>query len=121
MTDTNDTKMMGEILGSDFVKEIIKDLQIGEEKPEVQAELITMIGQVMMERLILETYKALPRELHTKADEFFESGDIVGARKFLTQHIPDFDAMVRREASLEYEKIKTNAHMIRQGVEPAAE
>ena len=114
---TDEKKDIQDILGNDYSNEIITDLGIEHETPEVQAELILGIGQTVLERLVLEIYKILPQEAHAEADAFLDAGDIAGARLLFEKHIPDFDAFVKHHISIELEKIKSNAQKVSQGVD----
>ncbi len=117
MTDTTDQKLVDEILGDEFTKQIITELGLENDTPEAQAELITMIGENLMSRLVLEIVKVLPESEHDAFEKFIGSGKLVELRDFLLPHIPDLDRFIQREITKEYEATKTRIHMIAEGVE----
>ena len=105
-----------EIMGDDFTRQIIAELEIQNLPPEIQAEIISMLGQNVMSRVVLEIVKVLPKSQYDTFESFMDSGDLDGLRAFLMPHIPDLSDFVRREASKEYEGTKMRLHRARQGV-----
>ena len=104
------------IMGDDFAKQIIEELDIGEMPQAFQLEMIMMLGKNVVSRVILEILKALPESEHATFESFMDSGDLDGLRLFLSKYIPDLDAFVKHEGNKEYEGSKTRLHMARQGM-----
>lgn len=117
MTQKNEQKILDEILGDDFTKQILSELGVQDLPAEAQASIMSELGKTILERIMLEILKALPPSEHDRLEAFYGSNDVTGMRAVLVQHIPDFEEFVRREARNEYEAIKTGMHMREQGVQ----
>lgn len=117
MNDTHDKERLEELLGVKTVRSIIAELGIEHDAPEVQAEVLDVIGAQVFTSVILEVLKVLPSTERPAFDAYMGTGDVLGVREFLRRHIPDADAFMRHAAMVAYEKIRTRAHMITEGVQ----
>ena len=109
MTDANDTKLIQELLGSDLMKEIVKECGLESAPAETQAELLSMIGKNIVGRVVVEILKTVPTPAHKKFEALIGKGDVDALRAFLEPHIPDLDDFIAREARKEYETTKAHA------------
>lgn len=100
-----------------LTQEVIKQLGIDKDSREVQEELISMLGENILQRIVIEVAKMLPEEKRPEFDRFFGSGDLDGLRNFLEPHIPNLDRFLKNAAIVEYEATKTRAERIMQGIE----
>ena len=117
----NETTIIKELLKGDFAKGLIQELGIESDTSEAQAAFIDLLGKAAMERVTLEILKILPKDERPTYDAFIRSGDITGFRTFLSKYIPDLDHFILEQSQKEYESIKSEMHMILQGVDRAGE
>ena len=121
MTHSSDDETIKEILSDDLTKQIIAELGLEAETPESQADIIAMIGENVLQRVVIEIAKELPEEARQGFEPFIGGGDIPGMREYLLPYIPDLDRFIQRHAAAEFEATKTRIHMIEQGVEEETE
>lgn len=115
MNDT-EQKMITEILGEDFTKKMLEEMELHHSAPDVQAELLTKLGQNIIERVMLELLTAVPENARDEFQSHVGSGDVAGFRAFLEQHIVDLDDLILHHANREFEQTKTRIQMMKQGV-----
>lgn len=108
--------MIEEILGDEYTKNIVQELGLQNNSPDEQANIIALLGENIFKRVMLEIFTALPKEHHDKLESYLGSQDVLGMRKFLLQHIPDLDKLIRHHAEVEYESTKTGFLTRLQGV-----
>ena len=97
-------------MSNDFVKQIVEDLGLGGGTPERQAELISRLGENILNRVMLEILKVLPKGEREKLGLLFDTGSLEQLREFLAARIPDLDAFIRREGQKEIEATRARAH-----------
>jgi hypothetical protein len=110
MVHDNDTEKQGaSLMGAPQLQEIITDLGLQDDSPEVQAEIVEMIGKLIFKEMTLEILEALPESERAALDEHMGSGDMRSLRAFLEQHIPDVDAFLGNAAQRAYASVKERA------------
>ncbi len=97
------------MLHDDFGVRLIEELGLQDDTESTQATIISMVGENMISKVILEILKVLPESEHKTFESFMESGDLAGLQTFLSKYIPDLDAFVQLHAKNEYEDIKAKA------------
>ena len=107
----------GDLMGAPQVQEIITDLGLQDDSPEVQAEIIDMIGKLIFKEMTLEILEALPESERASLDEHMGSGDMQALRAFLEKHIPDVDAFLGNAAQRAYAAVKERARRAKEGGE----
>jgi hypothetical protein len=111
-----DQKMIQEILGEDFTKKMLEEMELQHSSPEVQAELLAKLGQNIIERVMLELLSAVPEEVRGEFESHVGSGDVASFRAFLEKYISDLDEFITHHANREFEQTKTRIQMLKQGV-----
>ena len=106
----HDNNRQGALMGASQVQEIIADLGLQDDSPEVQAEIIGMIGKLIFKEMTLEILEALPESERAALDEHMGSGDMQALRAFLEKHIPDTDAFLASAAQRAYASVKVRAN-----------
>lgn len=113
---TTDTNVISELLGEEITQNAITELGMQNASKEVQAPLLAMIGQGIVERVTLELLTALPSSERDRFEQLVGSGNGAQMREFLERHIPDLEQFVMQHAEREYEALKTSIVMAREGV-----
>ena len=113
---SNDKRLIEEILGGDFAKKMLEEMELQHSTPEVQSEMLAKLGQNIIERVMLELLTAVPEPARAEFESHVGSGDVAAFRAFLEQHINDLDEFILHHANREFEQTKTRIQMLKQGV-----
>jgi hypothetical protein len=87
---------------------IVADLNIGNLPPLVQDSIIEKLGQSIMEKVVIESFKKIPDD---KMDEFDSLSGPDEIQKFLASYIPNYDVFVRDLVSAEIVEFKKLAKL----------
>lgn len=112
----NDKDTLDAILGSDTVQLMLTELGMSESPREEKEAFLAALGRNILQRVLLETLKALPKEDHTEFERLFDARDMAAMQKFIDSRIPDFEQFIQTEAMQEYEATKSRMREIVQGV-----
>jgi hypothetical protein len=93
-------------LRDDIRTQVSDNLGIGNLPPEQQEHIISNLGQVVMERVMLEILKRIPESQQSAFDALADSGDQVGMETFLKQQVPGIDSIVQGAAQEEIRAFK---------------
>jgi hypothetical protein len=99
-------EIQSEVLGDELAQNVISDIGYEHYPEQVQAEMISEIGEVLMMRLSLEIVKQLPQD---KADDFEKligGGNMQAIRDLVEPYIPNFDRFIQETVSKEYASLK---------------
>lgn len=113
---TNDQNVISELLGNEITQKAMIELGMQDASPEVQAPLLAMIGNGILERVTLELLTSLPLEERDRFEQLVGSGNGGELQELLEKHIPDLEKFVQLHAEREYEALKTSIVMAREGV-----
>lgn len=116
MTTATDKRLVEEILGDDFTKKMLEEMELQHSSPAVQEELLAKLGQNIIERVILELLTAVPESARVEFESHVGSGDVAAFRDFLEKNIDDLDGFILHHANREFEQTKTRIQMLKQGV-----
>ena len=116
MSTTTQKKLIDEILGDDFTKQMLRELGVENSSHAVQEEILAKLTTNVVERVMLEILTALPESERPEFESLVGSGDTQRFREFLEKNIEDVDGFIQSEVTKEYERTKTRIHMIEQGV-----
>jgi hypothetical protein len=108
----NDTKLIKELLGDEFAQKILAEIGIEGDPPEIQAQFISEIGEAILQRMVLEILKRLPKAEATQFEELIGGGDMEAIRSLVSPHIPQFDQFIADTAQKEYLLIKTKLQAV---------
>lgn len=111
---TNDDNFIKDLLAEEYTQRAVAELGMHEVSPEVQAPLLAMIGNGILERVTLELLTALPLEERDRFEQLVGSGNGAELQELLERHIPDLEQFVMRHAEREYESLKTSIVMVRE-------
>lgn len=90
------------VLADENTRKVIRDLGLEADMPEVQAEIISMLGENVLNRVVFEIVKVLPKEKIPEFETYLDSGNIQGFKEFLAPFIPDLEAFIQEAAQTEY-------------------
>lgn len=111
-----DTATLDSILGSDTVHLMLTELGMSESPREEKEAFLGALGRNILQRVLLETLKALPEEDHAEFERLFDARDMAAMQKFIDPRIPDFEQFIQTEAMQEYESTKSRMREIGQGL-----
>ncbi|MEK7509463.1 MAG: hypothetical protein AAB605_02005 [Patescibacteria group bacterium] len=106
MHSTGDKKIALEMITDEHVQGLMKDFGLENDTPEGQAEILDVIGETLMSRVVLEILKRLPPEEQPKLEKYFGSGDLKGLMAFLAPHIPDVERFINETVMNELASIR---------------
>ena len=121
MSTQTEKEVVDQILGQEFTQNIIAELEIQGQSPEIQAEIISMIGANISRRIIWAILELLPQKEQVVFTELVDSGNWPVLETFLRTYIPNPQEFAQHEAMLEFESTKTRARMILEGVDTEGE
>ena len=114
----NEQKIINDLLGEEVTQRMLQELGIHNSAKEQQEKLLVMLGENLLQRIMLELLTALPESARDEFESYVGSGDFEGMRKFVDKHVQNADELMQRIALNEYETIKTKIHMLEQGAQP---
>lgn len=103
MADANpdEAKILQQLLGDSFAQSMVDEMRIASDPPEVQAEMLSLLGENIFQRVVLEILKKLPPDAVQAFRAQIGAGDLEALRATVAPHIPDLDAFVASEAQKE--------------------
>jgi len=104
------------ILGSDAVQHILIELGMQDSSPENKEAFLTALGTNVLNRVLLETLKALPESDHPEFEKLYAAQDIPAMQTFIEPRIPDFEQFIRDVAMKEFDATITRMREIDQGM-----
>ncbi len=112
----DDTKIIDEMLGEEFMQTLLTDLSIQSQPPETQIEIVSKIGANIARRIVWAIIELLPPERHEEFMRLVDAGDGEGLQAFLAPYIPDQQKFAENEAIQEYDATKARAKMLMEGM-----
>lgn len=98
--------MLKKLLGDELTQQIIKEMGIERDSPETQGALLSMLGDRIMQRIVVKIIKKLPASERVKFESLIGEGDILALRTLLHPYIPDVDLFIATEARHEFDTLK---------------
>jgi len=99
-TSSNNDLIQG-ILADGFSKRLIKELGIEGESPSIQVDIISRLGQNVMDRVNVAVLKKLPEDQHPAFMNLVGSGNMMALQELVQPYIADLGQLVRDEAQKE--------------------
>lgn len=90
----NDQQLLEDVLADEGVCTLLKDLGFEQDTPEGKTEVIGIIGDTIMERVLLDVLKKLPEDAREGFEKNLNSGDMESVYTYLAPHIPDVNQFI---------------------------
>ena len=91
---------------NDFNNTLIKDLGLEGFPKDIQDEIISRLGENVLQRVTLAIADKIPSTSQQEFDSISQAGDGERMRVFLNSQIPDFDNFVKGELHKTVEEFK---------------
>lgn len=95
--------IISDLIQGPEIQQAIRDFDLSDIPEEAQADFITMLGENIQQRIMIEIALALPQNMLPEFESYVGSGDLEGLRDFLKSHIPNVDNLIVAHAKEEYD------------------
>lgn len=97
------------ILSDDFAQHVVRELGLEDDTTEVQAHIISKLGLVIGQRVLIEVFKRIPEGVRDDVEHLIGEGDAHALHSLLSNHIPKLDALIHNEAQKELALLKAKS------------